>query len=53
MIFPQHEAILGAYVATAKVDPGAQKSFKNRADAMEAYRKGQITMSTPITIKDK
>jgi hypothetical protein len=53
MIFPQHEAILGAYVATAKVDPGAQKSFNNRADAMEAYRKGEITMCTPITIKEK
>lgn len=51
MIFPQHEAILGTYVATAKVESGPTKVFNTKAEAMEAYRKGKITMNTPIEIK--
>ena len=51
MVFPQHEAILGTYIATAKVDPGPAKVFKSKAEALEAYHRGKITMSTPIEIK--
>jgi hypothetical protein len=51
MVFPQHEAILGTYVATAKMDAGPPKIFKSKAAAVEAYRTGKITMSTPIEIK--
>jgi len=50
MVFPQHEAILGVYLATAKKEPGPAKRFKNKADAMTAYRRGEITMSTPVRI---
>jgi DNA-directed RNA polymerase subunit beta len=51
MIFPQHEAILGTYLATAKKEPGRAKSFKTKAEAMEAYRRGAITMNTPVKIE--
>jgi DNA-directed RNA polymerase subunit beta' len=50
MVFPQHEAILGTYLATATKEPGKAKRFKNKAAAMAAYRKGHITMNTPVTI---
>jgi hypothetical protein len=50
MIFPQHEAILGTYMATSKPGTGAAKKFKNQADAMAAYRRGEIDLSTPIQI---
>jgi DNA-directed RNA polymerase subunit beta' len=53
MVFPQHEAILGTYIATARVEPGAAKKFKTKAEAMEAYRKGEISMNTPIEITGK
>lgn len=51
MIFPQHEAILGTYLATATKEPGRAKTFKSKADAMAAYKRGDITMNTPVNIK--
>jgi hypothetical protein len=50
MIFPQHEAIIGAYLATSKVAKGAKKKFKTKADAMAAYKRGEITLETPVEI---
>jgi len=50
MVFPQHEAILGVYLATAKKEPGRAKKFKTKAAAMKAYRLGEITMNTPVSI---
>lgn len=50
MVFPQHEAILGAYLGTAK-KVGKTKRFKSKAEAMTAYRSGDITMNTPVEIK--
>lgn len=50
MVFPQHEAILGVYQATSKRETGRAKAFKTKADAMEAYRLGKITMNTPVKI---
>lgn len=50
MVFPQHEALLGTYIATAKKESGPVKKFKTKADAMAAYRRGEITMNTPVKI---
>ena len=50
MIFPQHESILGAYVATSKTLPGAATKFKTQGDAMAAYKAGKISMHTPVEI---
>lgn len=50
MIFPQHEAIIGTYLATAKGPMGAKRKFKTKADAMAAYRRGEITLQTPVEI---
>ena len=50
MVFPQHEAILGAYLATNKKEKGAVRKFKTKKDAMRAYHNGEITMNTPVEI---
>jgi DNA-directed RNA polymerase beta' subunit len=52
MIRPQHEAVIGAYLAT-QAPKGAIKKFKNKADAMAAYYRGEISMSTPVEIAGK
>lgn len=50
MIFPQHEAIIGTYLATAKGPSGKLKKFKTKADAVAAYKRGEITLQTPVEI---
>ena len=53
MVFPQHEAIIGAYLATGKTPKGAVKKYKTKADAVAAYRRGEITLETPVEITGK
>ncbi len=50
MIFPQHEAIIGTYLATSKGPKGPKRKFKTKADAMAAYKRGEITLETPVEI---
>lgn len=50
MAFPQHEAILGTFIATNKKDKGAVKKFRDKAEAMTAYSKGEINASTRVKI---
>ncbi len=50
MVFPQHEAILGTYLATRKDGKTPAKKFKNKQEAMDAYHRGEITMNTPVEI---
>jgi len=51
MVFPQHESILGAYLATSKSGKeGPIKKFKSKAQAMSAYMRGDITASTRVKI---
>jgi DNA-directed RNA polymerase beta subunit len=50
MVFPQHEAIIGAYLATAKGPRGAKRKFKTKADALAAYKRGEISLDTPVEI---
>lgn len=50
MVFPAHEALIGAYMATKDGAKGETKTFATKADAKAAYRRGEITMSTPVKI---
>lgn len=50
LIFPQHEAIIGTYLATKKPAAGDVKHFKTKADAIAAYKRGEITLQTPVEI---
>ena len=50
MVFPQHEAILGAYMSTASPDKGPVQRFKNKSDAMRAYKAGEIKMNTRVKL---
>lgn len=49
---PKQEQILGLYTA-ATAAPTAPVNFNSEAEAMEAIRKGQISLSTDITINGK
>lgn len=50
LVFPQHEAIIGAYLATHRPAKGSVKKFASKADASAAYRRGEIGLDTPIEI---
>lgn len=50
MVFPQHEAILGTYLASTKSGKGPVKKFKNKAEAMAAYTRGEIDADTRVKI---
>lgn len=50
MVFPAHEAIIGTYKATEFVDVGPERRFKTKAEAVAAYKRGEIKMSTPVKI---
>jgi DNA-directed RNA polymerase subunit beta' len=52
MVFPQHEAILGPYLVTARKDSGPTQHFATQAEAMEAYHRGTISMTTPVHIAE-
>ena len=49
-VTPQHEATAALYRATSAKAEGKMRKFKTRTDAMEAYHKGEITLSTPVEI---
>jgi DNA-directed RNA polymerase beta subunit len=50
LVFPQHEAIIGAYLATRGAAKGAVKKFATKSDAQAAYRRGEIGLDTPVEI---
>lgn len=50
MVFPDHESIIGAYLATMGKATGAKKKFKDKAEAMAAYKRGEISLETPVEI---
>jgi DNA-directed RNA polymerase beta subunit len=53
---PQHEAIIGVYMATRHNTPNSNKApvkFKTKADAVRAYHENKIDINTPIEIEDK
>lgn len=50
LVFPQHEAIIGAYLATRAEAKGPVKRFASKAAAMDAYRRGEIKLDTPVEI---
>lgn len=48
---PQQEAIAGIYQATGKPQ-GKKRTFKSEAEARAAYYRGEITLNTPVEIKN-
>jgi len=51
MVFPAHEALIGTYMATREGPQGETRVFDSKADAMAAYKRGEIKMSTPVKIQ--
>jgi len=49
MVFPQHEAILGIYTASSTKGGKAVK-FKTKAEALAAYKRGEIQLNDNVTI---
>jgi DNA-directed RNA polymerase subunit beta' len=49
MVFPQHEAILGVYTASA-AKGGKSYKFKTKAQALAAYKRGEIQLNDTVTI---
>lgn len=50
---PQHEAITGAFKATASpMSNKPTRKFKSREDALAAWRKGEIELNDPVEVKE-
>jgi DNA-directed RNA polymerase beta subunit len=52
MVFPQHEAILGAYLSSVPTAGGAMRKFKTKKEAMDAYHRGEITLTSNVQIAE-
>lgn len=48
---PQQESVVGIYAATGAKPSGKKRVFKSKADAMAAYNRGEISLSTPVEIR--
>ena len=48
---PQQEAVTGIYMATSAKPKGKKRTFKSKAEAMAAYNRGDIDLTTPVEIK--
>ena len=49
MVFPQHEAILGVYTASA-AKGGKTRSFKSKQEALGAYKRGEVAINDTVKI---
>lgn len=50
-VLPQHEAVIGSYKATMGTPTNKPvKKFKNREDALAAYRRGEIGINDPVEV---
>jgi len=49
LVFPQHEAVLGAYLAST-ASGGKTHKFKTKEDALAAYKKGEIKLNDSVDI---
>ena len=50
MVFPAHEALIGAYMATSGQATGTVRKFKTKDEALAAYKRGEIKLTTPVEI---
>lgn len=50
MVTPRMEAMLGIHLASDAKSSGAAKHFKTKEEAMAAYRRGEITLNTPVKV---
>jgi DNA-directed RNA polymerase beta' subunit len=49
-VAPQHEAVAALYRASSAEAKGKTRKFKSQEEAMAAYHRGEITLSTPVAI---
>jgi DNA-directed RNA polymerase beta subunit len=49
LVFPQHEAIIGVHMASA-AHGGTTHRFKTKADAIAAYKQGEIKLTDTVDI---
>jgi DNA-directed RNA polymerase beta subunit len=49
MVMPQHEAVLGIYAAS-QAKGGTTHKFKSEKEALEAYRRGEISLKDSVRI---
>lgn len=49
MVFPQHEAVLGIYTASA-AKGGKTRRFKSKQEVLTAYRRGEVDLNDTIKI---
>jgi DNA-directed RNA polymerase subunit beta' len=49
MVFPQHEAVLGVYTASA-AKGGRKHKFRSKAEALAAYRRGDVRLKDTVEI---
>lgn len=52
MAFPQHEAIIGFTHASKAVAKGSTRTFDNHDDAIRAWRRGEIKITDPVTLRN-
>lgn len=50
MAFPQHESVLGVYTASKANTAKKPRHFKTKQQALDAYNKGEIDVTDPVTI---
>jgi len=50
MVAPGHEALIGVHLATAKAADGKVHKFKTKADAVAAYKRGEISLQDKVEI---
>lgn len=50
-VFPGHEAIIGIHMASKAPNTGEKpKEFANAVDAMNAYKRGEISLGAPVKL---
>jgi len=50
MAFPQHESVLGVYTASKANTAKKPRHFKTKQQALDAYNRGEIDVTDPVTI---
>lgn len=50
LAFPQHEAIIGVFLATAQNPSGKRYTFKTVEKALDAYKRGEVKINDTVRI---
>jgi len=50
LVFPQHEAIIGIFQATAAKTTGKKRTFKSKKEAWAAYKAGELDLGDEVMV---